>query len=1270
MKTPSIIKPIGSHLKPLVLGLTAAAAFSTTGPALAAGGLITPVAATAQSYFVPDDRAPVHAIDGSDMTPNSPVTTSSTCGTGPGGNMWLSNGNQDTWITFDLGRVQTITGFHLWNYNENSSPGEYQRGVRTAGIYTGTSLLADGTTYASAGAAWGTLVEEMTFTQAPGAGGYAGEDYLFATPVTTRYIQIYVTSNFGFDNYTGISEIRFIPPPATIPSFGTNVAWSSAVIDPVVDGAAAIAWTVPYGTVLATLAPEFTLSSGTCTDQTSGVTPVPGFDADSVTYTVIDGGITNVYTVTVHVSPISTACDITAFDANFPGSSTTITTTSATEGTVVVHVPSGTTEAQAAALAPTYTPSAFATCDQTNGTIPTPPLSLTTPVHYIVTAQDGSTTKDYTVTVTYYGLTYGAWTGDGDSGITSDSEYTVAVNCSGAAVTVNGVAFEASALSGANFLIEGAVYGWGPGGAPNVTGDSYTLANTFIYGGNPRTVTLTHLTPGATYETSLFAFGFDASPTTRIQTFASGNERLVLDQDFYGLQDGIRISYRFVADSSGSKVLTITPVIVANTFHISALANRLVSDAPPATILSFGTNVARSSAVFGLPVGGAAAIAWTVPYATVLADLAPEFTLSSGTCTDQTSGITPSPGFSAGPVTYTVTDTSTDPVTVNVYTVTVTVAPPSTACDITAFGTNVAGSGAIITTTGDTTGTVEWTVPYDTQVAALAPTYTLSEFATCDQTNSTIPTPALSLTTPVHYLVTAQDTGVSKDYTVTVTQLPPPPGGTSVSPVCWYDAAVGVTADSATGVVSAWADRSGWEHHGTTASGTPVLAASELNSLPAVQFRGNNDWLDLTGTFFAKQQYIVLSAPAATWSNYGGFLGRGAGRASNYLTENANTVFHVNEYPLSVSRNGTALPSPFSLAPITEYMLVKITVNNGDTSAAGYQIGRADGYSCDWNVAEIIGYDHGLSVTDENLVGNYIATKYGLTINEVLPFTMALTGVGTTGTLVENDEADGYRFETGDSALTVNWLGLYDAPNNDATGTVGDGLLAEHRVSIWRESDGVLVARTTVLTTDALEGNFRGNTITPVTLTANTGYVIAADYGATGDRQWEGTDPAEWGVYDGISGLAGRYGSPGGGMPTAEYGIIMVGPNFGNTGTVGGSYDTWATDNGITGEPATGDFDHDGLTNLMEYALGKDPTASSQPAGELTGKVITFTKGTDAIANGDVSWGIQTSTTLAADSWTTVVTQAAGNPDATISYTLPNGVVGGKVFARLVVTTP
>jgi Invasin, domain 3 len=89
------------------------------------------------------------------------------------------------------------------------------------------------------------------------------------------------------------------------------------------------------------------------------------------------------------------------------------------------------------------------------------------------------------------------------------------------------------------------------------------------------------------------------------------------------------------------------------------------TDPPLARILTIG--VPGSEGVIN---EGAKTISLTVPYGTNLATLAPTFTLSSGTC-NQTSGSPPSPSFAtSNPVQYIVTDTSTDPDTVNTYTVT------------------------------------------------------------------------------------------------------------------------------------------------------------------------------------------------------------------------------------------------------------------------------------------------------------------------------------------------------------------------------------------------------------------------------------------------------------------------------------------------------------------------------------------------------------------------------------------------------------------------
>ena len=85
------------------------------------------------------------------------------------------------------------------------------RGIKTAGIYTNSTGLASGSLYADAGPGWvgGGLVTNMNFAMASGANSYTGSDYMFSSPVSTRYLQIYVTTNWGDAEYTGFSEIRF-----------------------------------------------------------------------------------------------------------------------------------------------------------------------------------------------------------------------------------------------------------------------------------------------------------------------------------------------------------------------------------------------------------------------------------------------------------------------------------------------------------------------------------------------------------------------------------------------------------------------------------------------------------------------------------------------------------------------------------------------------------------------------------------------------------------------------------------------------------------------------------------------------------------------------------------------------------------------------------------------------------------------------------------------------------------------------------------------------
>lgn len=115
---------------------------------------------------------------------------------------------------------------------------------------------------------------------------------------------------------------------------------------------------------------------------------------------------------------------------------------------------------------------------------------------------------------------------------------------------------------------------------------------------------------------------------------------------------------------------------------------------------------------------------------------------------------------------------------------------------------------------------------------------------------------------------------------------------------------------------------------------------------------------------------------------------------------------------------------------------------------------------------------------------------------------------------------------------------------------------------------------------------------------------------------------------------------------------------------VAGDFASWAQANGIAGQPADGDFDGDGISNFMEYALGLDPTAADGSPGTFANGTLSFAKGADAVENGDVVYAIETSSTLAPDSWT-VVTPTT-NTATEISYLLPVGQ--GRLFARLVVS--
>lgn len=110
----------------------------------------------------------------------------------------------------------------------------------------------------------------------------------------------------------------------------------------------------------------------------------------------------------------------------------------------------------------------------------------------------------------------------------------------------------------------------------------------------------------------------------------------------------------------------------------------------------------------------------------------------------------------------------------------------------------------------------------------------------------------------------------------------------------------------------------------------------------------------------------------------------------------------------------------------------------------------------------------------------------------------------------------------------------------------------------------------------------------------------------------------------------------------------------------GDDFLTWAASQTppVTGGP-DGDDDNDGVSNLIEYAL-----ADGAERGSLDGDILSFTK-RGAPFGGDLTYIIETSTSLDTDSWSPAVTHTSADLGSPISYAFTPGPGAPKEFARL-----
>jgi hypothetical protein len=122
-------------------------------------------------------------------------------------------------IEFDLGGVETVGRFHVWNHN--------------SGPYRGFRLVS--VTASDDGSMWRSVRQRFEFVKAINSDDYLGEDYAFDPPLTARFIRFHCDATHrtgGQPDLAGLGKVRFYRAPADA---ATETPWAERMLDGVID---------------------------------------------------------------------------------------------------------------------------------------------------------------------------------------------------------------------------------------------------------------------------------------------------------------------------------------------------------------------------------------------------------------------------------------------------------------------------------------------------------------------------------------------------------------------------------------------------------------------------------------------------------------------------------------------------------------------------------------------------------------------------------------------------------------------------------------------------------------------------------------------------------------------------------------------------------------------------------------------------------------------------------------------------------------------------
>jgi len=180
---------------------------------------------------------------------------------------------------------------------------------------------------------------------------------------------------------------------------------------------------------------------------------------------------------------------------------------------------------------------------------------------------------DFSIATRNSGWSYAAWTDEVSAVPDAFVPYTHAYSLgSAAAATINGIEFTGVAGGNPSVLNKFSTFGLGNvflNDGNNLNDGSRAMANDFLYGGPSQSLTITGLELGAEYVATIYSVGWENG--TRAATFSVGNDRLTVNQDHFGDNNGIAFSYRYIA-TDVSVTLNFNQ-LEGNSIHVYGFSN-------------------------------------------------------------------------------------------------------------------------------------------------------------------------------------------------------------------------------------------------------------------------------------------------------------------------------------------------------------------------------------------------------------------------------------------------------------------------------------------------------------------------------------------------------------------------------------------------------------------------------------------------------------------------------------------------------------------------